>query len=152
MDRPVRGSFTDGATGASSPKLNPLNAFSLSPVVLALFMSSSRCWNLLPNTIGLSEMLSAPTAMALSISPTAILAPRFSAACRLEPQAICMVVPGVRGDSPASSSASRAMLKSREWLITAPPITSSIFSPLSPYLSASPPMAAAISDRLVSSE
>jgi hypothetical protein len=73
----------------------------------------SRCWNFSPKTIGLSDTVSEPQAMALSISPMAILAPSSSAACRLVPQAVCTLVPGVRGEKPASSTASRVRLKSR---------------------------------------
>ena len=52
--------------------------------------------------------------MPLSIWPVAILAAIAMAACRLVPQACCMVMPGVVGASLVPSTASRARFQSLE--------------------------------------
>jgi hypothetical protein len=75
--------------------------------------------------------------------------PIISAACRLVPQACCRVIPGVNGDSEVDSSASRARLKSFEWEVTAPAMTSSSCAPSRPKRSVSPCKAADSMSRLV---
>ena len=66
MLSPVRGSCVEGATGVSSPNEKPLNVLSFSPPFRARYRSIMRCWNLSPNTTGLSETVSEPPAMPVS--------------------------------------------------------------------------------------
>jgi hypothetical protein len=81
------------------------------------------------------------------MSPTAILAPMPSAPWRLVPQACMSVTPGVEGASLVPSTASRARLKSLEWVTTAPATTSSMWAPFKLYLSTRPDSAAVIMSR-----
>ena len=69
--------------------------------------------------------------MPASMSPVEILLPMMIAADRLVPQARWMSNAGVSGASPDDSVDSRARLKSRECLMTAPSDTSPKRSPAS---------------------
>ena len=151
MLRPVRGSLVLGGCGESSVGEKSLKMESRSITVRARCKATSRCANLRLNTIGASLVVSAPQAIPLSIWPMAILAPMSMAACKLVPQACCMVMPGVVGASLVSMTASRARFQSRECETTAPPTTSPMATPASLYLSTSPEMAVDIILRLVCS-
>ena len=70
------------------------------------------------------------------------------AACKLVPHAWIMVMPGVVGARPEPITASRAMFQSFECVTTAPPITSSICTPLRRNLSTMPFSVAVIISRL----
>ena len=129
MESPVRGSATDGGSGASSPGEKPWNTFTLSRKVFCCEALVRRCASFFDTTIGASDVVSEPTAMALSISPAAIFAALPSAPCRLVPHACMIVMPGVEGASSVPSTASRVRLKSFECVTTAPPTTSSMCWP-----------------------
>ena len=104
----------------------------------AFCASTSRWANFSLNTMGASDVVSEPMAMPHSIWPTAILAAIPMAACRLVPQACCMVMPGVVGASFEPSTASRARFQSLECETTAPPTASSMCTPASLYFSTRP--------------
>lgn len=74
-----------------------------------------------------------------SIWPSAILLAMVITESRLVPQARCRVMPGVSGDNPDDSAASRARFQSEECLITAPIATSPSCCPCSPKRSTSAP-------------
>src|ERR671924_1793780 len=114
MDRPVRGSFTDGGRGPSSAGENPFSTLSLSHTVFCWAHCVTRVENFFENTIGASEVVSAPIAIPLSIWPEAILAAIPIAACMLVPHACIMVMPGVEGASFEPITASRARFQSLE--------------------------------------
>ena len=78
--------------------------------------------------------MSTPPAMPASIWPSAILFATTIAASRLVPQARCTSRPGVSGDSPESSSDSRARFHWLECFITAPATTSPRRTPFSAVL------------------
>ena len=138
-----------GETGLSSDGPKPFRAAMRCFISRAWLSLIIRLENFLPNTMGASEVVSEPAAIAQSICPVAILAPSVRAACRLVPQACCNVIPGVSGDNLLDSTASRARLKSREWVITAPAISSSICSPARSNLSTRPSIAADSISRLL---
>ena len=88
----------------------------------------------------------------IKANPDLCRTPIISDDCRLVPHACCSVMPGVSGERPVDSSASRARFQSFEWVVTAPATTSSIRLPPSPKRSTTPWTAAASISRLVFSE
>ena len=91
---------------------------------------------------GASEVVSVPPATPTSIWPRAILLATWIVAWRPVPHACWMSVAGVSGDSLEPSTLSRARLKSRACLSTAPATTSPSRSPSSPNRTASPSIVA----------
>ena len=139
IDLPVRGSATPGKSGLSSDSLKPLNAASFCPVVLAAAAFSRRRRRAWPYTIGTSEVVSEPPPMPDSICPVPILPAMWTMVSSEVPQARCRVMPGVSGDSPEDSAASRPRFQSEECLITAPIATSPSCWPCRPNFSTSAP-------------
>ena len=125
----MRGSATEGGSGANSRGENPLKAPSFSPNERPCWAATSRFASGFDTTIGASEVVSEPHAIPDSISPMAILAAMPMAAWRPVPQAWINVMPGVVGASLVPRTASRARFQSRECETTAPPTTSSIWTP-----------------------
>jgi hypothetical protein len=106
---------------------------------LARLAASRRARSFLPYTIGTSDVVSEPPPMPESIWPSAILLPMWMIESRLVPQARCRVMPGVSGDRPDESAASRPRFQSLECLITAPIATSPSCWPCRPKRSTSAP-------------
>ena len=119
------------ASAASRPRV------SLAELTLSSFL---RSFSLIAT--GASDVVSEPPATPTSIWPSAILFATWIAAWRPVPQACWMSVAGVSGDSFEPSTDSRARLKSRECLSTAPATTSPSRSPSSPNRSTRPSSAA----------
>ena len=107
-----------------------MKTLTLSSVLFCCVSWLRRAANFLENTIGGSDVVSEPIAMALSIWPVAIFAAEPIAACREVPHACISVTPGVEVASLVPSTASRARLKSLACVTTAPPTTSSMCTPL----------------------
>ena len=141
IDLPVRGSPTPGNSGVSSLSLKPLKAFRRAPKLRAMFRSSRRRRRRLFTAMGTSEVVSLPPPMPASIWPSAILFATVITVSSEVPQARWIVMPGVDGDRPELSVASRARLKSLECLSTAPMATSPSVSPCSLNFSTSAPSA-----------
>ena len=79
--------------------------------------------------------------MPASIWPSAILFATVMTVSSEVPQARCMVMPGVYGESPEESAASRPMFQSLECLSTAPIATSPSCTPWRPNFSTTAPTA-----------
>src|SRR3546814_754415 len=90
--------------------------------------------------------------MPASIWPVAILLPMVISASSDVPQARCRVMPGVSGDRPDDSVASRPRLKSDGCLITAPIATSPSCCPWRPNFSPSAPSVRTDTPRLPTSD
>ncbi len=129
----VRGSLTDGGTGANSFGLSPLKTPSFACRLFALPSFTKRRENFLLKTIGTSLTVSVPAAIAESICPDAIFALAINAACKLVPHACCMVSAGVLGDKPDDKTASRVKFQSLECVMTAPAFTSPNSTPFKSY-------------------
>ena len=139
IDLPVRGSATPGKSGFNSDNLKPLNAANFCPRLLPAAAFSKRARSALPYTIGTSEVVSEPPPMPASICPVAIFPAMWISVSNEVPQARCRVMPGVSGDSPDDSAASRPRFQSDECLITAPIATSPNGCPCRPNFSTSAP-------------
>ena len=139
---PVRGSATPGNSGASSLNEKPFSSAPMrAPAVFAMFMFNRRRRNALLCTIGTSEVVSEPPPMPASIWPSAILFATVMTVSSEVPQARCMVMPGVYGDRPELSAASRPMFQSLLCLSTAPMATSPSCTPCRPNFSTTAPTA-----------
>ena len=125
-----------------SPGRIAASALSREAVSRAEFTFSSFLRSFSEIATGASEVVSVPPARPTSIWPRAILLATWIAACRPVPQACWMSVAGVSGESFEPSTASRARLKSRECLSTAPATTSPSRSPSSPKRVTAPSIAA----------
>ena len=137
---PVRGSPTPGNSGLNSPKEKPFTAADTrAPKLRAMLRLSRRRRSFGATAIGTSEVVSEPPPMPASICPSAILLAIVITVSRPVPQARCMVMPGVSGDRPDESSASRPRFQSELCLSTAPIATSPSTWPCRPNFSTSAP-------------
>ena len=140
MDLPVRGSPTPGNSGLSSENEKPLSRAPMRwPKLFAMLALSRRRRRRGFTAIGTSEVVSEPPPMPTSIWPSAILLAMATTLSRPVPQARCRVMPGVIGDRPEDSVASRARFQSDECLSTAPIATSPSTSPCRPNFSTNAP-------------
>ena len=135
----MRGSPTPGNSGLNSLNAKPLKALRRAPKLRAMLASSRRRRRRLLTTIGTSDVVSEPPPMPASICPRAILFATVITVSRPVPQARCSVMPGVAGDRPDDSAASRPRFQSLLCLSTAPMATSPSTSPCSLNFSTNAP-------------
>ena len=138
IDNPVRASALEGVAMPKSVGRRPVRARSwfLGPLARLTLSNFLRSFSL--TVIGASEEVSTPPAIPESIWPSLILLETMMAACRPVPQACWTSYAGVVGESAEPSTVSRARLKSRQCLMTAPATTSPTCSPAKPYRATRP--------------
>ena len=100
------------------------SARSRAPTDRARFSSRKICRRSSFSPSGASLVVSTPPATPESSCPSAILFATWKTACSPVPHACCTSLAGVSGDSREPSTLSRARLKSRLCLSTAPAATS----------------------------
>ena len=116
IDLPVRGSATPGKSGFNSRKEKPLKAASFWPKVLdAAALSRRAAQRLAVHDRHVGGGVGAATDAGLDLSGR-ILPATCTIVSSEVPQARCRVMPGVSGDRPDDSAASRPRFQSRRML------------------------------------